>query len=170
MIGMGGVVEYLKSLANDKPLPRTDAQWVAAAIDRSGLMGWLSDANNFVEKFSGGTLGVGAVTGKELSRYASRNLVDAVMGPTAGTITDLGVASSGFARAIAGTDDLRQSDVAALRRLIPLQNLFYLSYIFQKLEQATSDAMGAKPGSRGSSLRQRMSANDGWLDEFVNVA
>lgn len=170
MIGMGGVVEYFKSLTNDKPLPKTEAQWVAAAVDRAGLIGWLSDANNFVEKFSGGTLGVGALTGKELSRFASRNLVDAVMGPTAGTITDLGVASSGFARAAAGKDDLREADIAALRRLIPMQNLFYLSYIFQKLEQAVSDGVGARPGSRGSRLRDRISMNEGWLDEFAGAA
>lgn len=157
-------------MATEEQLKQAIDSAMAAAVDRAGLIGWLSDANNFVEKFSGGTLGVGALTGKELSRFASRNLVDAVMGPTAGTITDLGVASSGFARAAAGKDDLREADIAALRRLIPMQNLFYLSYIFQKLEQAVSDGVGARPGSRGSRLRDRISMNEGWLDEFAGAA
>lgn len=168
-IAMGMAVEYFKSKTNDKPLPKTDAQWVAAGIDRAGLLGWLSDANNIVEKFSGGTVGIGPATGKPLSRYASRNFVDAFLGPTLGTATDVGLATSGFFRAALGGEDLRQSDISALRRLIPLQNLFYLSYIFQKLEQATGDALGAKPKSRSPSVRDRMSSNDAWLDEFISA-
>lgn len=173
MVGMGMVVEYLKALTNDKPLPANTAQWVAAGVDRSGVQAWLSDANNIVEKMTGGTVGVSALTGKQLSRYASRNLVSALAGPSAGTITDLGVASAGFHRALLGGDQIRESDIASLRRLIPLQNLFYLSYIFQKMEQAVSKGVGAKPSKQRSPMMDRLSSNEqgpGWLDEFVRAA
>lgn len=171
MVGMGTVVEYLKALGNDKPLPKTTAQWVAAGVDRSGLMGWLADANNITEKLTGGVVGASAFTGRQQSRYASRDWVGAVAGPTVGTISELVTATSGFSKALAGKEQLREADVAALRRLIPMQNLFYLSYIFQKLEQAASDGLGAKPSSRTQKTwRERTSDAGSYLDEFISAA
>lgn len=168
-VGMGMAVEYLKALMNDKPLPKTEAQWIAAGLDRSGLLAYISDANNLLEKGSGGTLGIGALTGKELSRYASRNAMDALMGPSVGRGADIFAVTSGFSRALAGKDQVRESDIATFRRLIPFQNLFYLSYIFQKLEQAVSKGIGAKPSKHRSPLMDRLSSNDNWLDELVSV-
>lgn len=171
MIAFGVAVEWLKALTNDKPLPANNAQWVAAAIDRSGLLGWFADVNNISEKMTRGTVGVSALTGRELSRFASRNVVDALAGPTFGTIGDMTVASGGLFSSLLGGEQVRQSDLAAVRRLIPLQNLFYLSNIFQQLEKSAGKSLGAKRSKSRSPLMERLSSNQpGWLDEFVNVA
>lgn len=148
MIGMGAVAEYLKAVTNKKELPKNNAQWVAAAVDRSGLLAWLPDINHVAEQLSGGQFGMSAFTGKELSRYAARNWADSALGPTAGMVKDLYGATSGFSRAITGKERLHESDVAALRRIIPFQNLFYLSYLFQSLEESAAKGLGAQPSTR----------------------
>ncbi len=144
MIGLGMVSETLKAAANDKPLPQNEAQWLAAGIDRSGLLGYFMEINNMTERMTLGHVGVSAVTGKQLSRFASRNTLGSFIGPSAGTLADITGALQGLTAALTEKENVRESDIAALRRLIPLQNLFYLAYIFQKLEQAVGDGIGVK--------------------------
>ena len=148
MVGMGAVAEYLKALTNKKELPKNNAQWIATSVDRSGLLGWLPELNHIAEQASGGQFGVAALTGKELSRYASRNFADSALGPTGGMMKDLFGATSGISRSIMGKERLRQSDIAALRRIIPFNNVFYWSYLFQSLEESAGQALGAQPATR----------------------
>ncbi|MGX9178259.1 hypothetical protein [Mesorhizobium sp. BHbdii] len=48
--------------------------WAVEALDWSGLTGWAMDANGVLEKATRGTLGLSMITGKPISRYATRNL------------------------------------------------------------------------------------------------
>jgi hypothetical protein len=148
MIGLGAVSEWFKATINKKELPANTAQWVATAVDRSGLLAWIPDVNHIVEQATGGQVGMSAITGKELSRYASRNFADSALGPTGGMMKDLFGATSGMARAITGKERLQERDIAALRRIIPFNNLFYLSYLFQSLEESAARALGAQPSTR----------------------
>ncbi len=161
MIGLGMVSETLKAAANDKPLPQNDAQWLAAGIDRSGLLGYFMEVNNMTERMTLGHVGVSAVTGKQLSRFASRNTLGSFIGPSAGTLADITGALQGLTAALTEKEHVRESDIAALRRLIPLQNLFYLAYIFQKLEQAVGDGIGVKrTGKRRMKLSEAPAAQN----------
>ena len=145
--GLGMLVHIIKEKQAGREIdidfedPEELSQLLVNGIDRSGLTGWLMDANSMTEKATRGTVGLSAFTGKPISRYASRNLTGSFFGPTFGT------AESAFrvTGAVVGGDDLKRSDISAMRRLLPYQNLFYLrNNIFDKAEQAIAEGLGAE--------------------------
>ena len=114
------------------------AVWIAEGIDRSGLTGIFFDINNIIEKGTRGAVGVNAVRGGPMmSRYARRNVLGPVLGPTAGTIQDIATVTGAVA-----TGEARRADVRAARRLLPYQNIFYIRGL---LNQA-GDAVAAEYG------------------------
>ena len=114
--------------------------WVAEAVDRSGITGWLFDLNGMVEKVSRGAIGANALTGgPTLSRYAVRNAVGSVLGPTFG----LGEDAFRVAGA-AATGELKRSDIRAARRLLPYQNLWYIRGLLNALEDETAEELELK--------------------------
>lgn len=135
MLAMGAGVYWSKSrLAGREPSDNPKV-WVAEAIDRSGMTGWLFDLNGMVEKVSRGVIGANALTGgPTLSRYAVRNAVGSVLGPTFG----LGEDAFRVAGA-AATGELKRSDIRAARRLLPYQNLWYLRGILNAIEEETAE-------------------------------
>jgi hypothetical protein len=141
MIGMGMVVEKLRSIVNEKEAPSNTAQWVATGIDRSGLTGYLYEVNHAAERMTQGAFGIAALTGKPVSRYASRNIADTVLGPTGGAIKDI----ADVVGAAANREQIKESDIRAMRRLLPYQNLFYISWLVRQLEESAAKALNAKP-------------------------
>jgi hypothetical protein len=142
-VGLGALVTYVRAYQNDKPLPKTTAQWVADSIDRSGLTGYFFNVNNAVERLTANRIGVAALTGKTASRFASHNLAASLVGPTFGLVEDLAKASSGaFTK-----DGFTEHVLSALRRAIPFQNLFYLSRILRELEENAIDNFGIRRAS-----------------------
>lgn len=113
------------------------AVWAAEAFDGSGLAGWIMDANNLSEKWTRGRIGLSAITGEQASRYASRNALGALLGPTFDTVGDAMQVSGSF---FAG--DWAASDTHALRKLIPMQNLFYIRQLFDQVEAGANEAFG----------------------------
>lgn len=129
MIALGGVSYGLKEKTAGRDVSDDPKVWLANAVDRSGLLGWLMDANNITEKLTGGVVGLSAVTGEQISRYQSRNVTGAFLGPTADMVADMfQVTSSAF------KGDFTESDIRKTRRLIPLQNLFYLRSVLDGVE------------------------------------
>lgn len=113
--------------------------WLTEGFDRSGLLGWFFEANNMAEKVTRGTIGVSALTGgPQMSRYASRNITGALLGPTVGLTQDF-VQTTGSAF----SGDWQSQDTRALRRLLPYQNLFYLRSVLDAAEEGVNDALGA---------------------------
>lgn len=112
--------------------------WAGEAFDRSGLLGWLNDANNIAEKFTYGKVGMSALTGRQASRYASRNQVGALLGPSFDLLGDFGQ----MAGAPFSPNGWGESDTHTLRKLMPLQNLFYLRTLFDQAEQNANNAFG----------------------------
>jgi len=136
MVGLGMLAYYLKT-PNEK-LSNDPAVWVAEGIDRSGVTGWLFDANNMIEKGTRGSIGVSRLVGAPpMSRYASRNLVESFLGPTSGLATDaatiIGSVTSG---------DIKESDMRAARRMFPLQNAIGFRRGFDALEEGANNALG----------------------------
>lgn len=135
-LGLGALAYYLKQLVADRPVSDSPAVWAVEAFDKSGMTGWLMDANNIAEKASRGRVGFSRLTGEQISRYASRNVTDAFLGPTPGAVQDIfQISGSIFA------GDTTKADLRRARQLIPAQNLFYLRSLFNKVEEATGDAM-----------------------------
>ena len=109
-------------------------KWADEAISRSGLLGILAD----VHRFGSQTPGLGKFTtfsGGPLSASPFNNtLADTVLGPTGGLLKDLGTI------AMTASDPNGQT-VGAVRRLVPYNNIFYLSQQFTKIANAAKEAV-----------------------------
>jgi hypothetical protein len=118
--------------------PGEVAKWMAEGLDRGGLSGWLFDANNMVEKVTRGAVGMSRLTGQPtMSRYASRGVLSALLGPTAGAVE----ATAGAIGSL-GAGDWSAADSRAVRQMIPLQNLIGVRHLFDAAEQGINHALG----------------------------
>lgn len=136
MLGLGALVYGLKETLAGRETSDKPSVWVVEAVDRSGLVGWVMDANNMVEKLTRGKVGASFFTGEQMTRYASRNVTGAFLGPTPEAVADIfQVSGSMFA------GDMKRTDVATGRKFLPGQNLFYLRSLFNRVEQATGEAL-----------------------------
>lgn len=110
-------------------------------ISRSGVLGWFEEGNTLMSKATRGQADVYRLTGsdKPLTRYASRNFVGQLLGPTAGKIENL-VTATGSAAAGDWTD----SDTRRVRRLLPFQNLFYLRRGLDQVEESVNGMIGVE--------------------------
>lgn len=137
MLGLGAMTYWAKQTAAGQPLSDNPAQWAVEAFDKSGLTGYLMEANNMSEKLTRGRVGFSALTGEQVSRYASRNVTGAFLGPTPDAIADIfQISGSIFA------GDTTKADIRKARQLIPGQNLFYFRELFNQVEDATGEALG----------------------------
>ncbi|MDW9762148.1 hypothetical protein GOB02_21665 [Sinorhizobium meliloti] len=137
MLGLGAMTYWAKQTAAGQPLSDNPAQWAVEAFDKSGLTGYLMEANNMSEKLTRGRVGFSALTGEQVSRYASRNVTGAFLGPTPDAIADIfQISGSIFA------GDTTKADLRKARQLIPGQNLFYFRELFNQVEGATGEALG----------------------------
>jgi len=131
MTALGSATYFAKQTVSDRPISDDPTKLVVEALDRSGTMGYFWDINNVTEKLTRGTVGVSALTGDEpMSRYASRNLVGALAGPSFGTISEAAVAIGA-----ATSGDFQASDVHRVRKLLPGQNLFYVRNLLNQIEE-----------------------------------
>ena len=136
MIGLTslGMMSYaFKQWDAGRPISDDPAVWVMEGIDRSGSTGIIMEMNNTMEKVSNNNFGLRPLLGisAPASRFASRSQAEAFMGPTFGSLLQTSLAVTG------GTADgeLDNSDVRAIRRLIPYQNLLLLRQGFDKVEE-----------------------------------
>jgi hypothetical protein len=136
MMALGAVTYYFKQKIAGREVSDNPRVWAVEAFDWSGLAGWAMEFNGLAEKATRGRVGLSAFTGEPISRYASRNVYGALLGPTADAVADaFQVSGAAFA------GDMTAGDVKALRKLLPYQNLFYLRSLFDQVEKATADAV-----------------------------
>jgi hypothetical protein len=138
---MLGMLTYAwKNTLAGRELSDDPRVWVSEGVDRSGITGIFMDVNNVVEKATRGTIGVNSLLGgAPMSRYASRNVTGALLGPSLGLSQDLFKLTGALA-----TGDVRQTDVHALRRILPGQNLPYVRNLFDKAEEGINESFGLK--------------------------
>ncbi|WP_247880624.1 hypothetical protein [Brucella intermedia] len=135
-LSLGAMTYVAKQAVAGKEISDDPAVWATNAFDWSGLAGWMMEVNNIAEKASRGRVGLSALTGEQMSRYQSRNVVGAFLGPTPDAVADIfQVTGSMFA------GDTTKSDLHKMRQLLPFQNLFYVRGLLNKVEDATGDAM-----------------------------
>ena len=127
---LGMIGEYAYSLASGRETPQTLQNWIKAGMSRSGVLGWVEEANAIGSKWTGGTTDLYQAIGAEGqgSRYQSREKLGILLGPTANKLE--GVVRAG-ANAING--EWGPADTARMRRLLAGQNLFYLRQLFDKI-------------------------------------
>lgn len=137
---LGVLATLIHSKLSSRPVSLRPVDLILEGVDRSGALGWVFDANNTVEKFTRGGIGISRLTGKQpMSRYASRNVTDALLGPSIGRVQDLARVSGA-----ATQGEWRESDTRAIRRLLPFQNLFYLRGLFDAGEDGLQGILGVE--------------------------
>ena len=105
--------------------------WLTEGIDRSGVVGFLYDIANILERVSDGTIGVNAlVGGPAIGDITARDIAGAAFGPTIALFDDAAriAGASGMARG------LGKPAARAIRRILPYQNMFYLRGLFAHVE------------------------------------
>lgn len=135
-LGLGALTYWLRKASANEPTSDNPKVWAVEALDWSGLTGWLMDANGVLEKATRGTVGLSAITGRPISRYATRNTAGALLGPTLDAVSDVFQGTGAIA-----AGDFSRSDLRTMRQLVPMQNLFYLRTLFDRVEKATGDAL-----------------------------
>lgn len=134
MLALGALTYKVKMDVAGGEVSDDPAVWATEAFDRSGLAGWITDVNNIAEKTALRPFTMAGLTGAPASRYASRNVYGALFGPTADVIGD--VVPLGM------TGEWAAADTRAARKMIPLQNLWYLRQLFDKAEAGFNSAFG----------------------------
>jgi len=135
-LSLGAMTYVAKQATSGREISDDPAVWATNAFDWSGLAGWMMEINNMAEKASRGRVGFSAITGKQMSRYQSRNVIGAFLGPTPDAVADIfQVTGSMFA------GDTTKSDLHKLRQLLPFQNLFYVRSLLNQVEDASGDAL-----------------------------
>ena len=121
MTSMGMFTYYLKQKSAGREVTTDPAALIIEGIDRSGAMGTLMELNNTLEKISSNSFGLRPASGVSApaSRFASRTIVESMLGPTWGSGLSTFIAAS---NAITSKEPMTEADGRALRRLLPLQN------------------------------------------------
>jgi hypothetical protein len=132
-IGLGYAVYSLKNALAGRENSDDFGTQLLEASDRAGVFGLLGEAYAVANKVSGGTLSV-VGGGEQLTRMQSRNLMDAFLGPSFGMANDALAAN----RALF-TGDVSEGDVKTLRKLLPYQNLWYMDFLFDALQEKGTD-------------------------------
>lgn len=141
-VALGVMAEVIYSWIVGRDLPENPANIIKSGVERSGLLGWYQEANSLSAKFSGGSADVFRLAGADRpdSRYISRSVLGAFLGPTANKFEDL-VRVTGTAANL----DWSAADTRRLRRMVPGQNLFYIRRRLDELEGNVNEAFGITP-------------------------
>lgn len=136
-----GALSYLiKSVLAGVELSSDPGVWASEAIDNSGVLGILMNADHAVEKVTHDRLGLSALTGVPARRYLNVNPIGSFLGPTFGKASD----AFDVAGALS-TGSYSASDTHKLRKMLPLQNLLWLRLAFNAAEEGFDDALGIQP-------------------------
>lgn len=137
-VGLGTVSYVVKQKAADKEVDLSIDNLLKEGVDRSGVLGVLPEMNGALEKMN---IGFGRWTGgKQLSRFASRNVLGQIAGPSSGLLQDVTQTIS----SLASEGVLKKSDTAAMKRLLPYQNLIYIRFLLEKAKDGIDNSLGIR--------------------------
>ena len=134
MITLGYTSYAARETLKGKEVKADYDTFIREGIDRSGLLAYWGELNAMVSKATAGEGDLYRLLGAdkgELSRYASRNLLGATLGVSAGRVSDLGQITSGIS-----SGDFTESDIRAIRRTIIFNNLWATHRGFTEIEKA----------------------------------
>lgn len=134
LLALGAFSGMIKGTLRGDDVTEWDAErWVSEAADGSGLFGVLTEANQISKRLF--DIGLGAPVG----RYGARNELGTILGPTSDFALD---AFRGARGVLPGGKGTTRGDMHALRKITPLQNLFYTRRLFDLVEEGAGDVLG----------------------------
>ena len=135
-MALGGSVTHIKNaLAGRETNIESWGDFIYESFDRSGMMGVINEPLQIAAKATGGVINPKRLWGGDaevLSRYKARNIWG-TFGPTTDFIGD----TLSVSRALS-TGEISEGDVRAARRLLPYQNLFYISHLLNEVEKGVA--------------------------------
>lgn len=135
-MGLGALTYWAKTVAAGREVSDDPMVWATNAVDWSGATGWFMEVNGLVEKATRGRIGASALSGEQMSRFQSRNVLGSFLGPSTGAVSDIfQVSGSIFA------GDTTKSDLRNATHLLPFRNLFYVRRLFDEIESSAGDTM-----------------------------
>lgn len=130
-VALGGATYGLKQYVAGRDISTDPEKLIVESLDRSGAFGYFWDVNNITEKMTRGQVGVNRLIGAPpMSRYASRNVLGALMGPSLGTVEDMATVTGAISQG-----EFTDSEKRKVRKLLPGQNLFYIRRLLNELEE-----------------------------------
>lgn len=132
-ITMGMMTYYLKQIAAGREVTEEPEILLAEGVDRSGLLPVIAEMNGVADVFG---FGAGTLTGQQpLSRFATRNKVGGLLGPSFGGVVDTATSTRAAVDAAISDGEMKESDIRAMRKNLPYQNIFYLRWLFNEAEK-----------------------------------
>lgn len=129
-VAFGTAAYGAKEFVAGREISTDPKKLIVESLDRSGAFGYFWDVNNIAEKMTRGQVGVNKLIGAPpMSRYASRNLMGAILGPSMGTVEDLATVTGAISQG-----EFTEGDLRRVRKLMPGQNLFYIRQLLTSLE------------------------------------
>lgn len=154
MLTLGGMTYVLKEIAAGREPDLTPTRVAAEALNWSGALAYLPDVWDPVSGLAPEPL-----RGMRFSRYSDRSPIETLMGPTFGTIGEGYKTLSGITAPSSPTDpfpSVSSKDAHQLRKLIPLQNLFYVRRLVNALEGEFSEGIGAEGSTSDTFLNRAL--------------
>lgn len=130
-----------RSVAKGNELSDNPMDHITEAIDRSGLMGLLTDVNLFAERATGGRIGMTPMLGGTGLSRQSQVDITGMLSPSLGTIKDAGMAMSGLFQELPG-GQVTAGQINAQFRMIPYSNLFYINFLTNKMKAGVHNYFG----------------------------
>ena len=139
MLSMGALSYVVASLVRGNEPDLSFKNLSLEAVDKSGLLGIWGELGNISAKALGFT---------GTSRYASRDVVGALIGPSSGAISEVVGVLQAVTDSMRSADDpkyrpITTKDAQKLLRLAPMQNLFYIHQLNRKATRGLALELGA---------------------------
>lgn len=144
MIGMGALAtamrDYISKGEIDKS--RNWRGYLRDGIDKSGILSLYFEMEGLLQT-GGIRTPTEYLTGSPNSRFLRRTLPEQLGGPSLGLGADISKTAFGVFNG-----DFTSSDLHKVRRLLPTQNHFALSYLYNKMEEGISDHLRLQKTNR----------------------
>ena len=136
MLAWGYITSQIYSFLRGEDKEATAGEIAWDSIDRSGLLAIFAEA---------GTMAMSITNpNNQRSRYKNRNPIGKILGPNYGLLYDiLDVSTKGIGSA-QGAYRFTTKDAQTIKRLVPLQNLFYLRQLNDELARQVALKLGAR--------------------------
>jgi len=139
-VALGSASYGMKEFVAGREISDDPSKILVESLDRSGAFGYFWDTNNIIEKMTRGEVGVNKLIGAPpMSRYQSRNILGSLLGPSVGTVQDIAQITGAIS-----TGEIGKSEIRKIRRLLPMQNLFYMRQLLTELEDKTAESLGVQ--------------------------
>lgn len=130
-VALGSLTYGLKQSVAGREISSNPNQIILESMDKSGAFGYFWDVNNISAKMTNGELSLNKFAGADpMSRYASRNITGALLGPTLGTVEDIRQVSGNIS-----SGDFSDKDIRRIRKMLPGQNIFYMRQLLNAIEE-----------------------------------